>query len=56
MSNILCSKFKEVVVGRLIKLNIQNNNKDITLLNVYGPNNDNINIFNVLETFVSENN
>jgi len=36
-------------------LNIQINNKQLILLNVYGPNNDNIKLFNILETFVSEN-
>ena len=55
LSNIICSNFHELVIGRLITLNIQINNKDITLVNIYGPNNDNINIFNILETFVSEN-
>ena len=54
-SDIKCSNFNEIVVGRMATLQIKINNKDITLVNVYGPNDDNTQIFEKLETFVANN-
>jgi len=43
------------VKGRIISLTISVNNNTITLLNIYGPNNDDSTPFNILKTFVSDN-
>lgn len=56
ISGIKCSNFNEIVSGRLTTIEININNKDINLVNVYGPNNDNPSLFNKLENFISNNN
>ena len=55
-SNIKCATFTELIPGRIIALDIEMNNKDITLINIYGPNDDKTFIFDTLETFVTNNN
>ena len=54
-SNINCSAFTELVPGRIIVLDIEINNKDITLINIYGPNDDKTYLFDTLEAFITNN-
>ena len=54
-TNISVSNFTELQQGRLVKLDICLNDKDITLINIYGPNNDETNIFDILETHILDN-
>ena len=44
-----------IVDGRLQALDISINDKEITLVNIYGPNNDDIELFNRLEQYMKEN-
>ena len=41
--------------GRLQALDILINDKKITIVNIYGPNNDDIALFNKLEEYMKEN-
>ena len=45
----------EIVPGRLLALDIQLENKSITLLNVYGPNTENTYLFDKLERYLTDN-
>ena len=47
--------YTEIIKGKLQALTIQANNKEITLLNLYGPNSDDSTLFNTLEKFMEEN-
>ena len=43
----------EIYKGRLMAINIEYNGKQITVLNIYGPNRDNTDIFYKLQTFLN---
>ena len=49
-------KYTEIIVGRLQALEILINEKEITLINLYGPNNDDPAFFEQLEKYIRENN
>ena len=45
----------EIVEGRALALNININEKQLTLVNVYGPNKDDVTFFEKIETFCNSN-
>ena len=49
-------EYKNIIDGRLQSLKLVINDKEYTFLNVYGPNNDNVDFFNTLEKYVIDNN
>ena len=51
--NIL--NYTEIICGRLQALEIKINENELIVINIYGPNNDDINIFSKLEKFIQEN-
>ena len=51
--NIL--NYTEIICGRLQALEIKMNENELIVINIYGPNNDDINIFSKLEKFIQEN-
>ena len=51
--NIL--NYTEIISGRLQALEIKINENELIVINIYGPNNDDINIFSKLEKFIQEN-
>jgi exonuclease III len=53
--NVKILNKEELIIGRLIALEVTINEKAFTMLNIYGPNDDNINIFQMLEDFILEN-
>ena len=53
--NVQVVKHTEIIVGRMQSLELNINDKHIMILNVYGPNNDDVHFFETLETFVREN-
>lgn len=55
-SNIKIVNTNELIIGRLISIDITINEREFTLLNIYGPNDDNISLFATLETFLLQNN
>ena len=48
-------KYSDLIEGRLQALNVKVNDKEITIINIYGPNKDDLAIFNTLENFIAEN-
>ena len=48
-------KYSELIPGRMQILEIIINDKEINLINVYGPNNDDVNFFEHLEKYLKEN-
>lgn len=48
-------KHLEIIDGRLQALDIQINNKEITLINIYGPNDDDMAVFKKLEEYIIDN-
>ena len=58
LNNTLNIKVKssiEITEGRILVLNAGLNEKEITLINVYGPNKDDITFLQKIETFCNEN-
>lgn len=53
-SNVKIISKNYSVVERLISIVI--NDQNFTILNIYGPNEDNIDVFQILETYLLENN
>ena len=49
-------KYKEIIVGRMQALEIIINEKEITLINLYSPNNDDQTFFDQLEKFINDHN
>ena len=49
-------KYTEIIVGRMQALEVIINEKEITLINLYGPNNDNQIFFDKLEKFINDHN
>ena len=47
--------YKEIVTGRMQALELTINDKEITIINVYGPNNDNTNFYQILTEYIKEN-
>ena len=47
--NVNIGDFKELIPGRLCTIDININNQELTLINVYGPNNDDISFLNNLK-------
>jgi exonuclease III len=47
--------YKEVSKGRLIALELKLNEEEFTIINIYGPNNDDVSIFTVLENYLYAN-
>ena len=47
--------YKEIVTGRMQALELTINDKEITIINVYGPNNDNTNFYQILTEYMKEN-
>ena len=56
-SNLLytINGYKEIIVGRLQAVELTINDKELVILNVYGPNTDDLVYFNTLETYLKEN-
>jgi exonuclease III len=48
--------FEEIIPGRLIALEINVNEFEILLINIYGPNTDNTTIFDALENYTYKHN
>ena len=48
-------KHLDLITGRLQVVDITHNDKPITLINIYGPNNDDITLFNKLHEYFSQN-
>ena len=48
-------KYSELIPGRMQILEIIINDKEINLINIYGPNNDDVNFFEHLEKYLKEN-
>lgn len=48
--------YKEIVTGRIQMLKIEIENKIIVLMNIYAPNNDDTNFFNIIEKEIIDNN
>lgn len=46
----------ELIAGRMITAQICIGDKVIKLINIYGPNNDDENFFNILDTYTKDNN
>ncbi|MES9884827.1 MAG: reverse transcriptase domain-containing protein, partial [Sedimenticola sp.] len=46
--------YSEIVVGRLQALTININDNDYIIMNVYGPNNDNISLYEKMEDYINE--
>ena len=44
-----------MITGRLQALDIKVNNKEITIINIYGPNKDDSAIFDILENYIVNN-
>ncbi len=55
-SNIEIVKSTEIIVGRLLSADIKIQNKIITLINVYGPNSDDITLFHTLQNYLLKHN
>ena len=47
--------YKEIVTGRMQALELTINDKELTIINVYGPNNDNTNFYQMLTEYMHEN-
>ena len=54
--NYVITKHTEIIPGRVRALELVINDKEITILNVYGPNTDDINVFNDLLVYLNANN
>ena len=54
--NYVITKHTDIIPGRAQALELVINDKDITILNVYGPNTDDINVFNDLLIYLNANN
>jgi len=53
--NVSIGDFKELIPGRLFTIDITINNQELTLINVYGPNNDDTSFFEQLELHLLQN-
>ena len=53
--DVKINNYVNIISGRLQSLDITVNDKDITIINVYGPNRDDISLFNKLEEFILNN-
>ena len=49
-------KYTEIIVGRMQALEIIINEKEMTIINLYGPNNDDQTFFDQLEKFINDHN
>ena len=47
--------YTELMCGRLQPLELKIHEKPITILNIYGPNKDKLNIFEILEAYIRSN-
>ena len=47
--------YTDIITGRLQALDIKVNNKEITIINIYGPNKDNSAVFDKLENYIINN-
>ena len=54
--NCTTSKHTEIVPGRVQALEITICEKDVVILNVYSPNDDDINVFNDILMYLNDNN
>ena len=56
-SKISCTiqKYTEILCGRMQALEIIINGKELTIINIYGPNDDDTSLFNKLEDYINEN-
>ena len=56
-SKISCTiqKYTEILCGRMQALEIIINGKELTIIVIYGPNNDDTSLFNKLEDYINEN-
>ena len=48
-------QYKEILVGRIQALELTVNDKELVVLNIYGPNTDDIFCFKMLENYLIEN-
>ena len=55
-SNVNIMSYIEIIKGRLQAIEIKINDSCVTIINVYGPNQDETNIFNKLKEYVDNNN
>ena len=54
--SFVVQKYTEIIVGRMQALEVIINEKEITLINLYGPNNDDQTFFDQLEKFINDHN
>lgn len=47
--------YTEIIIGRLQAVEITFNDKDLVILNIYGPNTDDVTHFDTLETYIKDN-
>ena len=47
--------YKEIIIGRMQALDLVINDKEITIINTYGPNNDNAHFYQTLSEYLQEN-
>ena len=47
--------YTEIITGRLQAVEVTINDKDLVILNIYGPNTDDVTHFNSLETYLKDN-
>ena len=47
--------YKEIIIGRLQAVELTINEKDFVILNIYGPNTDDLTHFNTLEAYIKDN-
>ena len=47
--------YKEIITGRMQALDLVINDKEITIINIYGPNNDNAHFYQTLNEYLQEN-
>ena len=55
-SNIQTINVVELILGRLITLEIKVNKRDYTIINIYGRNKDDPTLFNILNNYIEQNN
>ena len=52
--NVNVASMKEIIEGRMLALDIEINKKELILVNIYGPNKENITFFQKIETFCND--
>ena len=53
--NIIVNKYEDIFNGRMQSVDVTVDDKDITIINVYGPNKDDASFFDILEDYILSN-